>query len=86
MWLLWLLEELCARCFMLARVPVPAAATAAADRAAEAEGCKIAVVAADGNALTVQAVEDDLAIPSSSITDRLELALKVDPSVCCDCF
>lgn len=55
-----------------------AAATAAADITAEAEGGKVADV--------VEADEEGFTMPSSSRIDRLELALvAAEPSVCCGC-
>lgn len=78
MLLLWLIDELCPRCFILAKVPVAAAATAAADITAEAAGGKVADV--------VEADEEGFTMPSSSRIDRLELALvAAEPSVCCGC-
>lgn len=52
---MWLAAELWPKCFILARVPVAATATAAAEMAADAEGGKVAAAA------TVAAVtpEDD---------------------------
>lgn len=72
---------------MLARVPEAATATAAADRATEAEDGKVVAVGADDNAFTVEADEDGLTIPSSSITDRPEIPpFSANPSVCSGCF
>lgn len=61
---------------MVASVPVVAAATAAADIAAEAVGGKVAAGAVFGATFTVGGFNK----PSSSRIDRLELP---EPSICC---
>lgn len=66
---------------MLASVPVAAAATAAADITADAEGGKVA--AAIGAVFTEEDAEVGFIIASSSRTTRLELPVPAEPSACC---
>lgn len=60
-------DELWPRCFMLARVPVVAAATAAAEMAADAEGGKV-LVAATVAAVTPVDEDNGFITLSSSMT------------------
>lgn len=68
---------------MLASVPVAAAATAAAEIAADAEGGKVAAAAA----ICAVFVDDEEGFirPSSSRIGRVELTVAVEPSVCGGC-